>query len=151
MRVKRRDRQIRMGRLPPRYSFALNPHAAARFTKCPRCDARTKLRKLPLVVHVGGRDGGKLVVLGKSCRLCTACELLIAHDAEISNLLTHLAVGPERDADGYLVLGTLERPVWHRGLGGGVAFDELLEHMADFKEHIRVDFEPGGWRPRSTG
>ena len=136
-----------MGRLPPRYSFALNPHAGARFTRCPRCDARTKARKLSLVIHVAGPDGGKLAVLGKSCRLCTVCELLIAHDAEMTKLLSSLGVGPDLDPGGYLVLGTLERRVWRRGLRGAVEFDELLEHMADFKEHLRVDVEPGGWRP----
>src|SRR5438093_9778286 len=55
-----------MGALPPRYAFILNPHADTKFTKCPRCEAKTNLRKLSLVIHV---EGFGLVLLGKTCRL----------------------------------------------------------------------------------
>jgi hypothetical protein len=72
-----------MGALPARYSFVLNPHVRERFTKCPSCNSPTRLRKLPLVVHVGQLDGPRLVLLNKSCRLCVVCETLIVHRAEL--------------------------------------------------------------------
>ena len=52
MKRASRDREVRMGALLPRYSLLLNRHGDARFTKCPRCEARTRVRKLALVVHV---------------------------------------------------------------------------------------------------
>lgn len=69
----------RMGALPPRYSFFLNPHANERFTRCPRCKATTRVRKIPLVIHV---DSMGLVLLRKTCRLCVVCEMLeeVKHD-----------------------------------------------------------------------
>jgi hypothetical protein len=73
-------RKDQRGALAPRYAFVLNPHADAGFTKCPQCDAKTRVRKLPLVIHV--EDVG-LVLLGKTCRLCIACETLVAHEADL--------------------------------------------------------------------
>jgi len=42
----------RLGKLPPRFKFFLNPYTDVRFTTCPNCEGRTRQRKLPLVIHV---------------------------------------------------------------------------------------------------
>jgi hypothetical protein len=130
-----------MGALTPRYSFVLNPHARERFTRCPRCEASTRIRKIPLVIHV---DSVGLVLLGKTCRLCVVCEMLIAHQAELERLIDALGErqGGKRE---YLVLGTLEIRTWRRGLSGGVTVEELTDHMSDFKDYMRIDYTPAGW------
>ena len=43
-----------MGALRPKYSFLLNPHADYRASSCPKCLAKTRVRKIPLVIHVEG-------------------------------------------------------------------------------------------------
>ena len=50
----------RLGKLPPRYYFFLNPYSDARFTSCPKCGNKTRVRKVPLVVHI---DPGQIMVL----------------------------------------------------------------------------------------
>ena len=95
-----------MGSLPARYSFVLNPYIRERFTKCPKCDAPTRVRKLPLVVHVGHSDGPRPVLLNKSCRLCVLCETLIVHQAELEHVVAAAGWGAGRE---YLVLGTIDR------------------------------------------
>jgi len=37
---RRKTNRLRMGALPPRYSFVLNPNVRDRFTKCPSCEPR---------------------------------------------------------------------------------------------------------------
>jgi hypothetical protein len=103
-----------------------------------------RVRKLSLVIHV--EDFG-LVLLGKTCRLCLGCETLIAHQADLDKLIG-VAVGSS-DSPKYVVLGTVERHVWRRGLEGRVSLDEVGQHMADFKGYLRVDFTPAGWYPKS--
>ena len=132
-----------MGAQPPRYRFALNPHRPLRFSACSDCGAKTKLRKLPLVIHV---DGFGLVTLGKTCRLCVSCEILVAHQDEIDPLIQNL-VGVTRPLPDYLVLGTADRTFWRRGLRGPQPLAELIQNMADFKEHLRLEYTPGGWFP----
>src|SRR5215218_7671086 len=70
----------RLGKQPPRYRFFLNPYTDARFTTCPQCGEKTRVRKLPLVIHI---DPMQLVALNKTCRYCPRCDLLIAHQDEL--------------------------------------------------------------------
>lgn len=136
-----------MGALPPCYSFALNPYAA-RFTMCPDCQAKTRVRKLPLAIHV---EGLGLFVLRKSCRLCPTCDMVIVHQQELELLIAarlREAGSPGRALD-YLVLGTVGSDVWRRGLTGGVSFDELVRNMADFRKHLQIEQTGRGWAPRN--
>ena len=146
MRSVPRQRKDRMGALPARYSFALNPHAGARFTKCPRCGAKTRVRKILFVIHV---DGAGLVILRKTCRLCVDCEMVIVQQAEIEPLIAASAGRAATAKPKYLVLGTVDPRVWRRGLSAAVAVDELIQHMADFKAYMNIEYTPAGWY-RST-
>jgi hypothetical protein len=136
--------------LSPRYSFVLNPHVRERFTKCPTCDAPTRIRKVPLVVHVEHLDGPRLALLNKTCRLCVLCETLVVHRAELERVI--LAAGPVGmvNAPEYVVLGTIDRRIWRRGMAGDAQLAEIREHMADFKRYLRVDVTPAHWELSRT-
>lgn len=138
-----RNAKDRLGALPPRYAFILNPRADARFTKCPRCEARTNLRKLSLVVHL---EGFGLVILGKTCRLCLRCDTLVAHKAELDKLLRTLVTASAPD---YVVLGTADQPTYRRGLAGGASLDDVKAHMSDFKSYWNVTITPAGRYPNT--
>ena len=127
-----------MGALPPRYSLVLNAHTEVRFTTCPGCQAKTRLRKLPLAIHA---EGLGLFILRKSCRMCVACDMLIVHQDELEPIIRarlRNAEGSSRPLDN-LVLGTVASQIWRRGLTGGVSFDELLRNMADFSRHMQIE------------
>jgi hypothetical protein len=136
-----------MGSLPARYSLVLNPYVRERFTKCPKCDARTRARKLPLVIHVDHYDGPRLVLLNKSCRLCLLCETLIVHQAELELVVGAAGLGPRPE---YVVLGTIDRRTWRRGFVGEAQLADIREHMADFKRYLKVTVTPAHWEG-STG
>jgi hypothetical protein len=142
LKACRIETMSRLGALLPRYAFVLNPHVDTKFTKCPRCETKTSLRKLSLVIHV---EGSGLVIVGKTCRLCLRCDMLIAHKAEIDELLRTrvTASAPE-----YFVLGTTERRTYRRGLAGRATLDDVVAHMADFKSYWKVDVTPAGWYPK---
>lgn len=136
----------RLGKLPARYSFILNPYLDVRLSKCPKCERPTHPRKFALFIHV---DGWGPLLLGKTCRYCTRCELIVAHkdelDAEMAHSLARLA--PEAVGREYLVLGTIDRKVWQQGLRGeGPPLGEALDHVAEFKKVLELHVEPGGWR-----
>jgi hypothetical protein len=136
----------RIGKLPPKYTFILNPYTDARFTRCPNCDQLTKVRKLPLFIHV---DPLNPVVLGKTGRYCTDCDLLIVHQDELEAQLEALFAerAPSLVGNDYMVLGTVERQAWREGMRQSKRIEEMLEHLHDFKEVRIVKYQPAGWYP----
>jgi hypothetical protein len=136
-----------IGGLPPRYTFLLNPYTDTRLSKCPKCERLTHSRKFALFIHI---EGWGPLTLGKTCRYCSHCELIIAHQDEPEAQLAHSMskLAPEVMGNEYLVLGTLAMKVWREGLkGSGQTVDEALEYVADFKKTLELHVEPGGWRP----
>jgi hypothetical protein len=94
-----------------------------------------------LVIHV---ENFGLVLLGKTCRLCLRCDTLLVQKAELDDLLR--TVVSVQDPE-YVVLGTIDRRVYRRGLSGGASLDDVKEHMADFKSYWKVGVTPAGWYP----
>lgn len=135
-----------LGKLPPEYTFILNPYTEYRFTDCPGCDKRMKQRKLPLFIHVDPMDP---VVLNYTCRYCPDCDLLIAHQDEIEELLAGIfaQLDPSVIGNEYLVIGTVERKAWREGVKQPKGVTEMLEHLHVFKDVRTVRVQPGGWYP----
>lgn len=135
-----------LGMQPPRYHFFLNPQSEHRFTRCPQCGGPTRARKFALLIYL--KKAG-MVALGKTCRYCEKCEIIIAHQLEIEDLMADLfeQVGPRVIGSDYLVLGTVERAAWRTGKSEPMTVDDMLRHVADFKGYLDVTYDPGGWRP----
>ena len=139
-------RHKRLGKLPPRYQFALNPHSDFRASSCPNCDQLTYPRKFALLIHV---DPDIPIAMGFTCKYCPRCELIIAHQDELEAQL--VSVFEERDesviGNDYLVMGTVALDTWKASLSVPKNIPEILEHTADFKEHVTIEYFPGGWYP----
>lgn len=142
-----RKKSEQIGKLPPCYTFALNPYTDTRVSKCPRCSRLTNARKFPLFIHV--HDWGPLI-LGKTCRYCPRCEFIIAHQDELEEQLSYFFEqhGPDLIGNDYFVLGTVRLKAWKDGLHGKKDdWDQMLEHISDFKENLKLEMEHGGWIP----
>src|SRR5215510_10843446 len=98
----------RLGKLPPRYSFILNQYATERLSRCPRCKKLTHPRKFAFLIHID--DWGPMV-LGKTCRYCSRCELIMLHQDELEEQLAYnfSQLAPEVVGNEYLVMGTIEK------------------------------------------
>jgi hypothetical protein len=141
-----KKKEPHLGKLPPQYTFILNPYAEYRFTRCPSCERKMRQRKLPLFIHV---DPVNPVALNYTCRYCPDCDLLIAHQDEIEELLAGLfaEIDPSVIGNEYLVMGTLERQAWLEGVKQPKGIPEILEHLHVFKEVRTLRVQPGGWYP----
>lgn len=141
-----REKGTHLGKLPPQYTFILNPYTDARFSRCPMCDQKMHQRKVPLFIHV---DPFNPVVLGYTCRYCLDCDLLIAHQDQIEALLANLFAerAPSVIGNDYLVIGTVERTAWREGMKQPKGIGDMLAHLHDFKEVRTVEYQPAGWYP----
>lgn len=135
-----------IGKLPPLYRFILNPYKDVRFSTCPECSQRTLLRKVALVVHV---DPLNPVVLNKKCRFCPDCDILIAHQDELEQLLSYTFQerAPEVIGNEYLVLGTVDKATWRKQQKEPIHLKQLPEYLHDFNEYLNIQYSPGGWYP----
>jgi hypothetical protein len=122
-----------------RHYFFLNPYEDAAFTKCPKCDDKTKIRKFPLVIHIGPQQ---LLLLNKKCRYCVKCDLIIAKKNELESLMTACfeASKPEIIGNNYFVMGVAERKDWLEGKKGKMQQGETIERILVFIDVL--DFEP---------
>ena len=142
-RSRKGGKARRLGKLEPQYKFWLNPYQDVRFSVCLKCGGETRQRKLPLVIHIDPRN---LIALNKTCRYCPYCDLLVVHQDELESVLAQFfaATNPEVIGNDYLVLGTLEKPAWRRGLAAPSSLQETVENMHDFKQVMQFKVT-GGW------
>ena len=57
-------------------------------------------------------------------------------------------IAPEVIGNSYIVLGTVEKKIWQKGLEeNGSQLSEVLKHTADFKKVLELKIESGGWYP----
>lgn len=132
--------------LPPRFTFTLNPYKDFRLSRCPLCRKLTHMRKFALLIHI---EGWGFLALGKTCRFCSPCELIIAHKDELEDELVHAfeRINPEAIGQPYHVYGTVEKSRWKKSLGREP--DELaesLKYVSPFKDQINLTIR-GGWAP----
>lgn len=127
-----------------RHYFFLNPYQDAAFTKCPKCETKTKIRKFPLVIHI---DPQQLFLLNKQCRYCTRCDLIIARKSELKSLMAAAfeKLNPQIIGNDYLVMGVAERSDWQESKKGKISEGETIERMIVFKDVWNFELVPAGW------
>jgi hypothetical protein len=122
-----------------RYKFCfINPYKDVRFSYCPKCAAKTKLRKVPLVIEIEKSDS---VILNKSCRYCQPCDLLIVHKDEIEQQINNSSLPQNNTFNNYTIAGTIDRRDWLRQQRPSVP--QLQQSLYSFKQILK--FEPAQW------
>jgi len=77
------------------------------------------------------------------------CETLIVDRVELESVIIAAGLSATFKPPDYVVLGTLDRRTWRRGLGGDVELPDIREGMADFKKYLKVDVVPAHWERSS--
>jgi hypothetical protein len=129
-----------------RHYFFPNPYQDCAFTKCPKCENKTKVRKIPLVIHI---EPNQLFLLNKQCKYCPYCDLIIAKNSEIESLMSAglRKINPEIIGNDYVVMGTLDRKAWKEGDRGILSPSEIIERIYVFKDVLNFKVIPAGWYP----
>lgn len=134
-----------------RYNFYLNPHDFYKWTKCPKCDNKTKVKKICLVIHYQEKSINyhQLLSLNKSCKYCSSCDLLIGQKPDLDPLLaqqiSQTKPSLKFNADNSFVMGTMDRKDWVRGQKETLLPQQVLELMYHFKDVWDFEIQPAGW------
>ena len=135
---------------PKKHYFFLNPYKNCAFTKCPKCNDKTKLRKFPLVIHI---DPNQFFVFNKSCKYCTNCDLIIVKQSKLEELLTcqFEEVNPSVVGNKYLVFGTFSRSDWKKYSKTLTDPHKAIDQVYVFKDVLNFEVARGGWsKPDKT-
>jgi len=127
-----------------KHYFFLNPYKDCAFTKCPKCDSKTRIRKFPLVIHI---DPHQIILLNKKCRHCPKCDLIIAKQSEVESLMIVCLeeINPEVIGNNYLAMGVVDRKDWKEGNNCKLDSTETLDRMYFFKDMLKFELVPGRW------
>jgi hypothetical protein len=142
-------KRTQLGKLSRKHTFFLNPYENARFTRCPKCEGKTRVRKFPFVIHI---DPMTLLTLNMSGPYCPACDLIILHKDRVETLLTATFQqhNPSIIGNDYLIIGTVEHALWLKTTKRTTTIQETFDNLHDFKQV--VTFEPAhyGWLPNPS-
>jgi hypothetical protein len=72
------------------------------------------------------------------------CETLIVDRFELEGEIIAAGLSTTGRPPDYVVIGTIDRRTWRRGLGGA-AIPDIRDYMADFKKYVKVDVVPAHW------
>lgn len=144
MSNKNRQYKNRKKKRKERYYFFLNPYIDCAFTRCPKCETKTKVRKYCLLIHI---DPHQLLSLNKTTKYCPYCDLIILKKEELEQLLCAICEEriPEIIGNDYLVLGTMDRKDWKKGVEGTMIPNEAIEYLYPFKDVWSFKVQPRGW------
>ena len=144
-RKRNKRRTIRTEEKPQRtrHYFFLNPYEDCAFTKCPKCNEKTMVRKFPLVIHIEPRQ---MFVLNKNCKYCVECDLIIAKKSDIELLMAMKfeKINPSIVGNKYLVFGTLDRSDWKKYSKSLTDPSEAIKQVYVFKDVLKFEMG-GGW------
>lgn len=144
--MSKKKEEPQVGKLPPKYTFFLNPYVDARFTRCPSCDKPTKARKHAFLVNVSPLQP---LVLNMTGRYCPRCDLLILHQDKVETMIAFSLrqSAPSLVGNEYLVLGTVEHKAWREAQGQPDDLKMVLNNLHAFKDVVVFDPEHYGWVP----
>ena len=129
---------------PKKHYFFLNPYEDCAFTKCPKCDKRTFLRKFPLVIHV---EPKQFLILNKECKYCTKCDLIITKKSQVEALMCGALenITPSIIGNEYFIFGTIDRSDW-QNYGKTTTYpNEAINNVYVFKDVLNFEIVSGGW------
>ena len=126
-----------------KYYFFLNPYTDSSFTRCPKCENKTKVKKLPLAILLEKKK--IMFMLNKTCKFCPYCELIIAKKHELELIIMQfLGVEHITDKD-FTVMGTQDKAIYREGLNKGLIKDIPLKGVSLFKDVWAFEVQQAYW------
>ena len=134
---------FRITREEEKHYFFLNPYRDNSFTRCPKCDNKTKIKKLPLTILL---EKKKVILnINKTCKFCPYCDLIIAKKHELDSIIMQFLSLNHATKDDYFVIGTQDKGVYREGLNKGLIKENPLEGVSVFKNAWNFEILPSYW------
>lgn len=128
----------------PRHYFWLNPYREMAFTRCPKCERKTRVRKKRLAIDVLNKT---LLLANVINKYCPKCDLIITSQEKIENMLNQLTFSDKRSIrqDDYFIFGTIERTNYNKCMNQGAYQSDGIKLVNPFIDKLHFKIRPAGW------
>jgi len=128
----------------PRYYFWLNPYREMAFTRCPKCERKTRVRKKRLAIDVLNKT---LLLANVTNKYCPKCDLIITSQEKIENMLNQLTFIDKRSIrqDDYFIFGTIESTNYNKCMNKGSYQSDCIKLVNPFIDKLHFKIRPAGW------
>ncbi|MBU1130468.1 hypothetical protein KKE45_04080, partial [Patescibacteria group bacterium] len=90
----------------------------------------------------------KILNINKTCRYCPQCELIIAKQHEIDEIIMQFLGLRKLSKEAYMVVGTQDKKAYLAGVGKGLIKESPFAGVSVFKDVWEFDIKPAGWYPK---
>lgn len=137
----KKDKKIKMKK--EKYYFFLNPYIDSSFTRCPKCDNKTKVKKLPLTILLEKKE--MILNINKTCKFCPNCDSIIAKKRELDSIIMQFLGLSKVGEKDYFVIGTQDKKTYLGGLDKGLIKESPLEGVFVFKNVWKFESQNPYW------
>lgn len=127
-----------------RYYFWLNPYETMAFTRCPKCDEKTKIRKICFVADYRQTN---LFFMNMQCKYCQNCDLIIVKKIKLEHILRNMFCNNKNDFnfDDFFIFGTIDRKNFLRSNKETIPSHEAIKMVHPFKNVWEFEIRPAEW------
>ena len=125
-----------------RYYFSLNPYENMAFTRCPKCDKKTKIRKICLVADF---RRSKLLFMNLQCKYCQDCDLIIIKKSKLEHIFRNMFCDNENDFNfnEFFIFGTIDRKDFLKSNIENIPSHKAIELVYPFKDIWKFEIRYG--------
>lgn len=129
---------------PPLHYFWLNTYREMAFTRCPKCEGKTMVRKKRLAIDVLNKT---LLLANVTNKYCTGCDLIITGQDKIEKILSQLTCFDNKTVqpDDYFIFGTIGRTNYNKYMNKGLSLPDSIKYINPFIDKLHLKIRPAGW------
>lgn len=128
----------------PHHYFWLNTYRKMAFTRCPKCESKTKVRKKRLAIDVLNKA---LLLANVTNKYCQECDLVIINKDKTENILSQLTYFDKRSirSDDYFIFGTIGRTNYSKYMKQGSYPSDGINLVNPFIDKLHFKIRLAGW------
>ena len=131
----------------PRHYFWLNPYREMAFTRCPKCERKTMVRKKRFAIDVLNKT---ILLANVTNKYCTGCDLIITGREKIEKILGQLTYFDNKtiQPDDYFIFGTIEKTNYNKSMKQGLYSSDCIKLVNPFIDKLHFKIRSAGWHKK---
>ena len=125
-----------------RHYFWLNPYEIMAFTRCPKCNEKTKIRK---ICFAADYKKSKLLFINLQCKYCQDCDLIIVKKVKLEHVFRNMFCASDFNFnfDDFFIFGTVDRKDFLKSKKESIFSNKAFNLVYPFKDVWKFEIRYG--------